>query len=274
MSVQSFLALVPTNTSTDTSTTLLAKSMQADPSKPPPPLQIVPGTEHADATPTEMERLSRCLVNLLLKARDTTLQKGATTIGNTSCKHYRPRRVSIRRTNLAKIKRQIIVALREDTVHADELPPKLKSKREQLLAEQQKCQLLPLSKQLRILKVKVTKEMQAIDKEHHTQRKQTHIMKRQALYDTRQKVGNQIITGQYRGRNSMALKAIQTGETTVVTSPDRIREVIQEFYTAKMIPASGTGTKTGHYQLELFTMLLEDAKLNRKDIYLLMVEYI
>ena len=58
-----------------------------------------------------------------------------------------------------------------------------------------------------------------IDSEHQTKRKQNAIAKRQALYDQRQKIGNQMITGQFKGRNSMQLRAVKTGEDTVVTDP-------------------------------------------------------
>ena len=63
---------------------------------------------------------------------------------------------------------------------------------------------------LKQCKAAVAKELSRIDKEHLSKRKQEHIQKQQALIDNKQKIGNQLITGQYKGRNSMALRAIET----------------------------------------------------------------
>ena len=105
----------------------------------------------------------------------------------------------------------------------------------------------PLRESLKQLKSKIRKELRVIDSEHQTKRKQNAIAKRQALYDQRQKIGNQMITGQFKGRNSMQLRAIKTGEETVVTDPKGVMEAITTYYTPKLMPAAGAGSKTGLY---------------------------
>jgi hypothetical protein len=70
------------------------------------------------------------------------------------------------------------------------------------------------------------------------------VQKLRALIDRKQKVGNKIITGQYKGTNSMALKVIEVDGQTH-TSPEDVIEATTKYYTRKMVPA--TGVKHGRY---------------------------
>jgi ribonuclease HI len=45
----------------------------------------------------------------------------------------------------------------------------------------------------------------------------------------------------------MQLRAIKTGDDTVVTDPKAVMEAITKYYTPKMMPAAGAGSKTGLY---------------------------
>jgi hypothetical protein len=61
---------------------------------------------------------------------------------------------------------------------------------------------------LKQLKKDLSNELR-IDQEHAKLCQQEHTKKMQALYDEKQKIGNKIITGQYKGRNNAALQAIK-----------------------------------------------------------------
>jgi hypothetical protein len=93
----------------------------------------------------------------------------------------------------------------------------------------------------------ITKAIQQIDHTHNTVTKQKWIAKQQALFEDRQKIGNQIITGQYKGRNSMQLKALQVDTPTIETDPIKVMNIVETYYTEKMLPTQGPNTKTGKY---------------------------
>jgi hypothetical protein len=191
-------------------------------------------------------------VDLLLQARDTILLRGPTTNHNDDNTHYRPRIVSLERQRLSKLRKQIVNLLRAETVSdTTDLPAEVQSALNdsgtQVRRHSGAGAPLPLHDQLKGLKVAIRKQIQSIDRQHQTQAKQRMIMKRQALYDRRQKIGNQIITGQYKGRNSMQLRALYNDASDVVIAPDQVMETIERYYTSKMIPAQGSGTKTGLY---------------------------
>lgn len=206
--------------------------------------------DHPAAQQQLMEELNTQIADQLMQTRDTILAEGPTTLTNPTGHHYRPRLVAVKRDGLIKLRKQVVQALRLENLEEVELPPEVCREIEALQrteAEQSSNLLPPVRDTLKLLKSKIRKELRIIDKEHQTKRKQNAIAKRQALYDQRQKIGNQMITGQFRGRNSMQLRAIKTGDDRVVTDPNAVMEAITNFYTPKMMPAAGPGSKTGLY---------------------------
>jgi hypothetical protein len=157
---------------------------------------------------------------------------------------------ALKRNGLIKLRKKVVQVLRMDNLAETELPAEVSKEVDALRStskEDNNSSHPSLRDTLKLLKTKIRKELRLIDTEHQTKRKQNAIAKRQALYDQRQKIGNQLITGQYKGRNSMQLRAIKTGDDTVVTDPKAVMEAITQYYTPKMMPAAGAGSKTGLY---------------------------
>lgn len=91
------------------------------------------------------------------------------------------------------------------------------------------------------------KELKLLDTQHRKMEAQDRVLKLRALIDRRQKVGNKMITGQYKGTNSMALKVVEVDGQTH-TTPEAVMEATVKYYTRKMVPA--TGVKNGKYYPE------------------------
>ena len=221
-----------------------------DPASMEPLRTLCLGTAADPAAQRElMEALNTQMADLLLQTRDTMLSEGPTTMTNPTGHHYRPRLVALQRDGLIKLRKKVVQALRQEHVEETELPADVCKALEALntTAERSGTSPQPLKASLKQIKTKIRKELRVIDSEHQTKRKQNAIAKRQALYDQRQKIGNQMITGQFKGRNSMQLRAIKTGEDTVVTDPKGVLEAITTYYTPKLMPAAGAGSKTGLY---------------------------
>ena len=97
---------------------------------------------------------------------------------------------------------------------------------------------------LRTMLKETAKEIRTIDREHAKLATQESAQKLRALIDKKQKVGNKIITGQYKGANSMALNVLEM-DGQVYTTPQEVMEAATRYYTRKMVPA--TGVKHGRY---------------------------
>ena len=91
------------------------------------------------------------------------------------------------------------------------------------------------------------KALKLLDAQHRKLEAQARILKLRALIDRRQKVGNKMITGQYKATNSMALKVVEVDGQTH-TTPEAVMEATVRYYTRKMVPA--TGVKNGKYYPE------------------------
>jgi hypothetical protein len=194
-----------------------------------------------------MEELNTPITDQLMQTRDTILAEGPTTLTNPTGHHYRPRLVALKRDGLIKLRKKVVQALRLENLEEGELPA-VEGIRNTTVAGANSNSPPSLRDTLKLLKANIRKELRHIDTEHLTKRKQNAIAKRQALYDQRQKTGNQIITGLYKGRNSMQLRVIKTGDGAVVTDPKVVMEAISSNHcTPKMMPAAGAGSKTGLY---------------------------
>ena len=197
-----------------------------------------------------MEELNTQIANQLMQTRDTILAEGPTTLTHPTGHHYRPRLVALQRDGLIKLRKKVVQALRMENLEEAELPAEVSREVEAIRSKTTAANddsPPSLRDTLKLVKSNIRKELRRIDTEHQTKRRQNAIAKRQALYDQRQKIGNQIITGQYKGRNSMQLRAIKAGDDTVVTDPKAVMEAITNYYTPKMMPAAGAGSKTGLY---------------------------
>lgn len=218
----------------------------SDPTARPPPIHINGATD-PQAIATLMESLNKELTDALVAARDTLLEEGPTQQPNPTGRHYRPRQVALKRTRLAWLQKQIVYALRMEPTDLQQLSPQIQQALDQLIEDQPTREDVPLQDSLKALKRHTRKQIQAIDKKHKTKKQQARRVKLQALYDKKQKIGNQIITGQYKGRNNMQLRAIETAEGVVVTEPTAVQDTIEKYYTPKLIPPMGPDTKTGRY---------------------------
>ena len=239
-----------------------------DPSNPPPPLLLEGCTTLAD-TQAYMERLGQVVITALAKVRDTVLEHGPTVRQYPAGYHYKPRTIAKKRQRLVALKKEIAHMLRtaptspqnthprpdhpyapQETMPEPQvvLPPVVHS-----LPLQQALQTVLSShpqledpqEHLKLCKAAVAKELQKIDQEHLSKMKQERIQKQQALVDNNQKIGNQLITGQYRGRNSMALRAIETPDGRLETEGDAVQHLVLQYYTTKL--KSPSGPKTGKY---------------------------
>ena len=253
-------------TLTDTYVTPYIQSLK-DPSQTPPPL-LLAGCSTLIDTQEYMERLGHAVITTLARVRDTVLQHGPTTRQYPAGYHYKPRAIAKKRQRLAALKKEIASMLRNTPPSRQnpylplDCPLDPPEDQTGLHNPPSAAPSLPLQQalqnvisghpnpgdhriHLKLCKAAFAKELRSIDKEHLSKTKQEHIQKQQALVDRNQKIGNQLITGQYKGRNSMALRVIETPDGHLETDGDTVQHLVLQYYTAKM--KSPSGPKTGQY---------------------------
>ena len=206
----------------------------------PAAIPSIAGFQSREDIQNFVNTLGEQIIDLLTAVRDTVLTEGPTVQSNPSGFHLYPRGVARQRKVIKANVKQVAAAIRhqDDTLISGS-------------ALQKKWEALQLEdpartpeEGLKQLKKDLSKELRTLDQEHSKLCQQEHLKKMQALYDNKQKIGNKMITGQYKGKNNAALQAIQT-EGGLVTDPQAIVELIEKYYTNKMI--SATSNKTGKY---------------------------
>ena len=215
-------------------------SISAKSPRQPAPIPSIEGLQSQQEIQALIDALGDQIIDLLTGVRDTALNSGPTVQHNSAGHHMYPRGTAKARKRIKANTKQVATAIR----HQDAtliVEPMLKEKWETL---QEASPLQAPEEGLKQLKRDLGKELRTIDREHAKLCQQEHLRKMQALYDDKQKIGNKIITGQYKGRNSAALHAIHT-EEGLITDPQAIVEIIEQYYTKKMV--SATGIKTGKY---------------------------
>ena len=239
-----------------------------DPSKPPPPL-LLEGCRTMADTHTYMEKLGQIVITTLAKVRDTVLQHGPTTRHYPAGYHYKPRTIAKKRRRLISLKKEIARMMHPSHPcphniyeHLDHISGTDSEARQEHHNLPPGTPSTPLQQalhailsghpdsgdikaHLKLCKAAVAKELYKTDKEHLSKSKQERIQKQQTLIDNKQKIGNQLITGQYKGRNSMALRAIETPDGRLETNGNAVQQLVLQFYTAKL--QSPSGPKTGKY---------------------------
>ena len=215
-------------------------SISAKSPRQPAPIPSIAGLQSQQEIQALIDALGDQIIDLLTGVRDTALNSGPTVQHDPAGHHMYPRGTAKARKRIKANTKQVATAIR----HQDAtliVEPLLKEKWETL---QEASPLQAPEEGLKQLKRDLGKELRTIDREHAKLCQQEHLRKMQALYDDKQKIGNKIITGQYKGRNSAALHAIHT-EEGLITDRQAIVEIIEKYYTKKMV--SATGIKTGKY---------------------------
>ena len=203
-------------------------------------LDATGGTGHQD-TPTQVTSWAEQLTQQILISQEELLKVAPTVRTATTGQHHLPRQICKRRQRLVQARAALADNIRSgDTTQ--QLPPHLQSRLHELLtatpppSPTQAC---------RALHKQVGAEIRQIDQEHMSRRRRMKTLKIQALIDTKLKIGGKIVTGQYQKPNQMALHAIQTHDDKLVTDPQQVVQLVEEYYTSKMAPA--TGVKNGKY---------------------------
>jgi exonuclease III/ribonuclease HI len=183
------------------------------------------------------------VMDILHGVRNTVWDTAPKVISSGNGLHRRPRGATRQRRALIRLRQDIVRALQSgenrDLQDAQGIQKLAQIQQENPHKDQETV--------LHDLLRDTAKEIRAIDRKHSSRAAQEHIQKLRALIDRKQKVGNKIITGQYKGTNSMALKVIEVDGQTH-TTPEDVIEATTRYYTRKMVPA--TGVKHGKYYPE------------------------
>jgi hypothetical protein len=175
-----------------------------------------------------MESLNKELIDILMHSRDIILTRGPTINTNPTGIHHRPRTTALERRGLSKLRKQVVAALRREIADQSDLPEEIQHALESHVPTNPNDENTagpPTMERLKLLKIHIRKKLHSIDQQHQTKHRQVLIAKRQALYDRRQKIGNPIITGQYKGKNSMQLRALYNDAAEIVRAPDKVKDV-------------------------------------------------
>ena len=188
-----------------------------------------------------IDHMGEQLLDLLMLVRDTVMEYGPTVRTNHRGHHMYPRGVSQSRKKIKEKRKQIARAIRNQDPQLL-TSPALKARLEE---KQEEDPHQTPEQTLKAMKKELSKELEMIDREHTTLYEQERTQKLRALFDTKQKIGNKIMTGQYKGRNNAALHAIHTNHG-LETRPHQLIAYTEHYFTKKMAPA--TGIKTGEYE--------------------------
>ena len=188
-----------------------------------------------------IDHMGEQLLDLLMLVRDTVMEHGPTVRTNHKGHHMYPRGVSQSRKKIKEKRKQIARAIHHNDPQLLTAPV-LKARLEE---QQEEAPHQTPEQILKAMKRELSKELQMLDREHTTIYEQERIRKLRALFDTKQKIGNKIMTGQYKGRNNAALHAIHT-DYGLETRPHQLIAYTEHYFTKKMVPA--TGVKTGEYE--------------------------
>jgi len=191
-------------------------------------------------TSEQVEAYAAEVMDILHGVRDTVYATAPKVVSNTNGIHRRPRGATRKRKALIRMRKDIVRALQAGDTEAVQDTNGM-----QRMAHLQRDHPHKASEEiLQDLLRDTARELRDIDKKHASLAAQQQVQKMRALIDRKQKVGNKIITGQYKGTNSMALKVIEVDGQTY-TTPEDVIEATTRYYTKKMVPA--TGVKHGRY---------------------------
>jgi exonuclease III len=202
-----------------------------------------PEEDRENATRQRIDEWAARLVDMCMAARSTALAVGPTHTVVPGGHHQLPRGMSRRRQKLVSQRKQLAEAIRAGG-HGNE--------RVEGLQQRLQTAITPASTrtedqevtQYRRLYKQIGREIAAIDAEHVSKRRQRKQATLEHLLDTRLKVGSKLLNGQYRRRNTVALRAVQTA-AGLEADPHKVEQAVHAYYTAKMQPA--TGVKHGKY---------------------------